>query len=580
MTRTHTIQRLSIIACIVCALLPQFSSAQGTTCVNGRLIGENGADVGVCNGTGAANGATNVNFSDTYAFKRQGVFGCSLQGSYSMSVGAMGAVGGAYVPVNDASVTLNTGYLVYKECVLRGVVNRQREAATAGIVQQVTNTALTGRGGNPMYPTYLPDARNTALDATVVRILQDGTLNAIPEPYRASVNRAIARSYRDARLEPTSKFKCAYTGDLRAALEGREFSLRLLGDYMSPGCNPYGAYTAAQQYIGSAAQESANDRMTKFGWAEGFYDVEECDEYGGNCKTLTPGSIVRANLTQALQTGFDQLARANDIDQMVGALFSGIISQVIGDNRGLQGLTQKTGTQPSYIEQVVRESAQGLRDAAGNAALQILASAKQVEVGFRQAMESIKGVLTAAIQDLRAKEAACWNLVIQSVCATPLAADNTCTEKTTCTADPQNPQGPPVCPNGGKLKVATSTAYSQQVIDARILSYASTTENNIAKSNEALILLDRLIAGITNTNSLDAQRVALQQLDNLVAQRQLHNQYDLQGAQKALDDITASMDTLRTDTVKAWADSTDPNIGWCNVNNQTVLDMWRQKWKQ
>ena len=128
--------------------------------------------------------------------------------------------------------------------------------------------------------------------------------------------------------------------------------------------------------------------------------------------------------------------------------------------------------------------------------------------------------------------------------------------------------------------MATSTAYSQQVIDARILSYASTTENNIAKSNEALILLDRLIAGITNTNSLDAQRVALQQLDNLVAQRQLHNQYDLQGAQKALDDITASMDTLRTDTVKAWADSTDPNIGWCNVNNQTVLDMWRQKWKQ
>src|SRR3990167_9643499 len=61
-------------------------------------------------------------FSEPKGFSRQGIFGCSQTGSYSMSVGTLGAMGGAFVPVNDAAVTLNTGYLVFKECVLRGIV--------------------------------------------------------------------------------------------------------------------------------------------------------------------------------------------------------------------------------------------------------------------------------------------------------------------------------------------------------------------------------------------------------------------------------------------------------------------------
>lgn len=514
--------------------------------------------------------------SDPYAFKRQGVFGCSQTGSYSMSVGALSAVGGVYVPVNDAAVTLNTGYLVYKECVLRGVVNRQREAATAGTVKQVVNTVNTGRDGNPLYVQRIREEQTAVRDVAVLRMLQGGALQTVNPAYRGAVSRAVAQSYMRARNDATKRFECPYTGNLNAALEGREFTLNSLGDFMNPACNPYFAYRLAEQYVTDVADYDVQNLMTRLGWGEGFYPVEKCDEYGV-CTIVTPSPIVRDNFTQALQTGFDQLARANDIDQMIGALFSGITSQVLGDNRGLQGLTQQTGTQPSYIDQVVRESAQGLRDAAGNAALQILAAAKQIEVGFKQAMGSIAAALAAAIDDLRSKEAACWNLIIQNVCDGAVASDKTCTEKVTCTTGTDGIQN---CPTAGKLKVATSTAYSQPIISSRITPLGSTTVSNIEKSDTAITLIDRLIAGITNTASLDAQRVALQQLDNLVAQRALHTQYDLQAALKSKDDVTASMETLRTDTVKAWADSTDPNVGWCNINNQAVLTMWKQKWKQ
>ncbi len=516
--------------------------------------------------------------SDPYTFRRQGVFGCSQTGSYSMSVGSLSAVGGVYVPVNDAAVTLNTGYLVYKECVLRGVVNRQREAATAGNVKQVVNTVLTGRDGNPLYLQRMGAEQNDVYARAIVRTLQDGTLNAVNPAFNTSVKRAIAQGYKQALTAPGLAFSCNYSGNLQAVLEGREVSLKALTALMNPSCNPYWSYDRANRFTNNVAVNDVGGFMTQLGWGNGFYPVQQCDELG-NCVTVTPGSVVEGNFSQALQSGFNQLERANDIDQMIGALFSGITSQVLGDNRGLQGLLQQTGSQPSYLDQVVRESAQGLRDAAGNAALQILSAAKQVEAAFKAAMDTIAGILTATIQDLRAKEATCWNIVIDSVCATPVAGDKTCSEKVgECTTDPVT--GQQNCPQAGKLKVATSTAYSQAIINSRITSLASSTVTNIEKSNTAITLIDRLIAGITNTASLDAQRVALQQLDNLVAQRTLHSQYDLQEAQKAKDDITASMETLRTDTLKAWTESTDVNTGWCNVNNAALVSYWKQKWRQ
>ncbi|HVU75602.1 MAG TPA: hypothetical protein VHD38_02080, partial [Candidatus Paceibacterota bacterium] len=96
-------------------------------------------------------GSATSTYSDTLSFQRNGVFGCSLNGSYSMSVGSLSATGGVYVPVNDAAVTLNTGYLVYKECTLRGIVDRLRENETASLQQSILLAYQRGRAGLPLF---------------------------------------------------------------------------------------------------------------------------------------------------------------------------------------------------------------------------------------------------------------------------------------------------------------------------------------------------------------------------------------------------------------------------------------------
>ena len=79
---------------------------------------------------------------------------------------------------------------------------------------------------------------------------------------------------------------------------------------------------------------------------------------------------------------------------MIGALYAGVTTQVVGDTQGLAGLSQSVGGQPSYLDQVATESSQGLQSAAANAALQILSASQQVESAYYQAVSAIVASLS------------------------------------------------------------------------------------------------------------------------------------------------------------------------------------------
>lgn len=522
-----------------------------------------------------------TSYSSAYAFQRQGVFGCNLNGSYSMSVGALSATGGVFVPVNDAAVTLNTGYLVYKECVLRGIVDRMRESASSALQKQIINAYERGRNGQPLFSQSIPLEQRDVADAAVMRSLQDGTLSTVHPAFRSAVMRGVGQGYMAARNAANQNFACPYAGNLGAALNGRPVGSFWEAEsaFLNPACSPYHAYVLANTAVMASVQGSINNMMTQLQWGQGTYPRTVVDPVTGETIVVTPASIVQSNTLQALQTGFRQLENANDIDQMVGALFAGITSQVVGDNRGLAGLTQTTGGQPSYLDQVAKESAQGVRDSAVNAAIQILTASRQVEAGYKAAMDAIGTLLANTIDNIRGKETACWNLIIQKVCSGALKADGTCAENVgACVTDPAT--GVQTCPTGATLKVATSTVFSQRVVNASIAPLASTTAANIRASSNALAQIDQLIRGVTNTTSLNAQRVALQQLDALVAQKTLHTQYDMQGAQQQQQTVADTMAQLIQDTVTAWADSTDTQTGWCNVNRAEVTNAWKDCWRQ
>ncbi|MBI5644678.1 hypothetical protein HY970_01115 [Candidatus Kaiserbacteria bacterium] len=495
-----------------------------------------------------------------YSFQRDGIFGCNRNNSYSQSVGSQVAIQGVYVPVSDAAVTLNTGILVYKECILREVLNRQKEAAASAYDRQMQLLFTTGRDGKPLFYQSGKEQLE-ARDAGVLNGLQSGVLATVNPTIRGTVERAVAKGYVTNTRRGNTVLSCAYT-DLAGLYSGRPKGsiIDALEAVQNPACDPLYAYESGRQVIGDIGQNRVDEMLLKLGWYQGTYARETLDAYG-NPVVNTPGSIILQNEILSLQSGYTQLRNANDIGQMVGALYAGIANQAVADTQGLLGLTQASSGQLSYLDRLAQESSTGLRNAAANAALQTLLGAQEIERVYGSAMNAIAATLAGAISSLRGAESKCWDLIIQNVCAsTPTGGK--CSGK-----------------SGNQLKIATSTQFSQPIVDDQIRPLAETTANNITVSQNALTLIGQLIAGVTNTASITAQRLALQQIDMLISQRRLHNSADVQQAQQSQSAVKQSMDTLVSDTVKLWGDSTDATKGWCNVNNAAVIDRWDRAWR-
>lgn len=528
-----------------------------------------------------------------------------------MSVGALSAVGGAFVPVNDAAVTLNTGYLVYKECVLRGIVDRMRENGTSELQRKILTAYNSGRDGNPQFSQNLALEDTDVADRSVYDYMQSGQLNGLNPTLKGPVSRAVLQGYMTARNQPNQSLKCTYS-DLPGLYSGRPSGSiwDALDAGINPACNQYWATDITGTQMRGVAAYAVQNNRTQLEWYNGNYGIMGKDA-NGNDIVLTPGSVVGANAVQALQTGFIQLQNANDIDQMVGTLFAGITSQVVTSARGLVGLSQSTGGQASYLNQVVAQSQQGLRDSAINAGIQILVAQQQIELKILAAANIIINKITQISQGIRDRETACWNIIISGyadranpsgtalphVCADALKADNTCTAVVNCTTDPANPTAPPVCPTADKLKIATSSyPFAQQVIDSQIAPYDRVHREYASSSQAVLDQVAVLITQLTDKSSYTTQLTALQGLDRLISRGYvLHKPQDITNEQAAQGTLvgqnggSGTLDQLLTDTATAWADgvpsgqafsASSNSTGWCNVNNPAVIDFWHAQWKK
>lgn len=535
--------------------------------------------------------------SGNLSLQRQGIFDCNQNGAYSMSVGALGATGGVYVPVADSTVELNTGTLVYKECVLREVINREREAATAGLAKKAVLAVETGRGGNPQYVVNQEQELVTGVsDPAFLAFLQDEALWQNVDPsFRNALKRAAVRYYEgETRLPQATSLKCPYSAkgsNLKAFQSGQvRFTIAEFLDATAPQCDPVVEHLLLRDISNAHIARAEQNQRDQWNWNNGYYSQTDNALDPLRRRILTPGINIQQSFQTILDSPVRQLESANDIGQMINALYAGLTTQILSDNRGLAGLTQSVGGQPRYIDRVVNEAAQGLRDAATNVAIQNLQAAQKVEALYFQTVNAMGAALTTAIAQLRSAENQCWNLVIyqndgkpeRHVCAGPLAPDNTCTSYAGgCITDPTTNET--TCPAGVPLKVGTSTAFSQSVITRSITPLATPTVARITASQNALTLIARLIDAVTGS-SLDAQRLAIVQLDSLVAQKLLHQQPDLDGPNgviKQLDNIQTAIlgsEGLVVKTIKEWADSTSIPPGWCNVNNPAVIDAWKKCW--
>lgn len=484
-----------------------------------------------------------------------GIFGCRGQGAQVANVGTTRAIGGVYVPVNDAAVTLNTGYIVYKECVLDGMARNIAQNATAEQAQQQwrsVNAQLNQQGGVFQNSLDFFDPYEQQILANEARAIQNGPMCGA---FRNRVATALVRAQYGS-LGSSEAQSCSMPDAVRAAIENRTAPV----DWSN--IVTYATNNQIDQFEESFARTNAikatfrEDLREQISWGRGIIPIYEQNSNPLSMRVVTPGFLIADSLSQSAGSGFRQLESANEIDQIVSNLFAGLTTRLITSGSGVPGLFVTTGTQPAYIDRMVSQTQQMVRQGAVNAALAVLAGARQTESAYFTAKEGIATAIVGAVGQLRGIENQCWNLIIPAVQTHAQANGNP------------------------TLVIATSTQFSQGVIDAQIRTLASTTAAEATTSRQALALIDQLIVQVQNSASTAAQQQAILQLEQMVTEGRIHSTQDAQNAASQRDSVTSALATLVNDTRVAWADSTDPNLGWCNVNNTAVVQRWFNEWRR
>ncbi len=293
------------------------------------------------------------------ALLRDGIFGCSA--SRYANPGTLAAVGGVYVPVNDAAVTINTGYLVYKECMLDGVTQKISEAARTELTGTVTRAINTRRGGQPLYVQNRTRELNEGKTATIVALLQNqDSLGGISEAYRTEVARTAARRYVMSSQQSGRAYASSFPGsaqDHRAFLQDpNAFSWEGLLAMTDPCNNPLGSLNCLETRAQELLSEFELNQRDEWLEGEGFYAVTDNDPNPLARRVLTPSSLVSEGANQVISAGFRCLENTDEIGEVCAPLFSGLTTQLINDSRGLQGITQSTGGAASYVSRMVNEA--------------------------------------------------------------------------------------------------------------------------------------------------------------------------------------------------------------------------------
>ena len=507
------------------------------------------------------------------AFQSDGVFGCNQTSAAASSVGAFSA-SGSYVPVSDAAVELNTGYIVYLDCSLRPLVSALSQSATAALVKKILTAFNTGSNGNPQFSVNINSENLTVANKAILADLNGGVLNTLNPTLKSPVQSAIVNAYSSATQNPNAVLTCPYTGDLNALLTGQTFSWAGLAALENPACSALSAYQLASDEVYGDIANAVQNNMTQLQWGQGVYPVVDA-----NGNVVTPAAVVLNQADQALQAGLLKTENASDIGQMVGALFAGIGAQAISSAQGLAGITQSTGGLPSYIDQVAAAASQGVVGAATNAAIATINGVLGTATQYLSALQTIANTLLSAINSLKSTEAQCWANIVHDVCTAAPVGQADGSEK--C----QDPQG-------DTLKIATSTAFSDAVIQSQITPLANQVGPQIQTAQNNITTINQIAQSITNTTSQDGQTLALEQLDQIVASNGFPSQSSVNSTVQQASSIGTSMQGLVNQTVSnwqgidtngsqtlAWDGSVSPGVGWCNYNSPATLQSWEGVWK-
>lgn len=516
-----------------------------------------------------------------------GIFSCNA-GDQNMPVGTLTALNSPnnFVPVFDAAVTQNTGYLLYKECVLDGLVVQYRQTASAAIAEAMTTLISEGVGQGSFIQEDPALDRTRIANRVTAEMLKEYNTEFIHPDFRQEVYNTVANKYAQEVSGATRSY--GYTKEDEDTIskffdktntERGGFFQGLLSISRNFSNTPLGSALGYNSAIQAARTQAAADYQTQVNNGNGFKPIQERVEVDlGNGQTAeqyltrTSGYTIAEMLSQALGTGFRQLENASEINEITGSAFlrlAGLQTQILASPSGVRGIVEDQpsgsggggGDSSSFFKDIIGALQDLFGNTIANSALAILTSALDTERDYRNAQANTVQYLAKRSEIAKEAEEKCWvdlrRAVRQSTGSTP-------------------------------INFATSTVFSDAALEPSINPLLQTARKARRIANSTIDSLGVLIDLVSNTNSKAVQQNAIAQVDALVATGSLHSQNDVANVKSNLANMKDVLGPSLSDTISAWATTTattsvafsaTSTMGWCASTSPATVQYWSNQWQ-
>ncbi|PIT91116.1 hypothetical protein COU17_02025 [Candidatus Kaiserbacteria bacterium CG10_big_fil_rev_8_21_14_0_10_49_17] len=460
-----------------------------------------------------------------------GLFGCAS--AAGIGAGLSVAISTLAVPVNDALNNINQNARTSKECILDGVVAVLREALIAALVRSVVNWINSGFEGNPAFITDFQQFLTNIADEIIGEFIYGSDLAFLCSPFQLKVRVSLGLSYTQ-RYSPPKCTLSQVVGNVQNFIQGNFLNggwLAFNQLHSQTGNNPVLGLISADFELQGRIRDAQFTKTKAIDWGQGFKPFEICKDSnpgvatvpGGvkraqKCETATPGQFINHQLNRTVSSSIGQLELADEIDEIIGALFRQLVSKLLTGAGGLLGASRSSSSSGSYLTQLYQSSEaraqESVTDVANNALDTVLARENAFQSAKKTSLTRL-ALSESLLIDLRA----CYAGKLGSLSA----ADEATAES--------------------RMEQASSTVASN------IKPLMTTIAREIAESETTI---EKLIAikvkiGDAETRT-EVETIIEEELDPLLSSPAVHSPEVVGSAQQQKDDVNSLMGTLDAQT--------------------------------
>jgi len=297
--------------------------------------------------------------------------------------------------IQTTATAISATALELKELGLDGVANALMKQAVRQMTTSIVRWINSGFEGSPAFVTDLGGFLRDVADQVAGEFIYGSELSFLCSPFELNIRAALEIQYNQTFEEQAACTITDILNNVDGAVGSVSDAMNNWDDWFQVTTvqqnNQYGAYILAQEKLNADIAEKQRNASDEIQQGNGFLSLKTCVEVNGKqqCKVVTPGKVISEQLTKALGASQDTLITADEINEVVSALFAQLAQQALTGAGGLLGLSSGSGGS-SYLDQVDNDdSTVGLSDNSANPITQSLKTEKDVQVIYLETLDLI-----------------------------------------------------------------------------------------------------------------------------------------------------------------------------------------------